>query len=73
MPQITIYLPAQIAERVKKKAKSLRKTLSAYLSDLARKDTQPAKWPKSFVDLYGSTKGDLQKPEKLVPEHRDEF
>ena len=73
MPQITIYLPRDVAERVKKKAKSLRKSLSAYITELLRQNARPSKWPKEFVNLYGSTKGELLPIHDLKFEDREKL
>ena len=71
MPQITIYLPADIAAEVKKKAKALHKSLSAYLAELARREARPTRWPKRFLDLYGGIKENLPEVEDLPLEKRE--
>ena len=73
MPQVTIYLPKNIAEQVRKRARSLKKSLSAYLTGLARKDLYPAKWPKQFIKLYGSTRNELTEAQDLPLEERQEL
>jgi hypothetical protein len=54
MPQVTIYLPDELESAIRKKAKRAKKSLSAYIADLASKSVAPRQWPKGFDDLYGS-------------------
>ena len=73
MPQITIYLPRDIAEQVKKKAKSLSKSLSSYFTELAKKDARPTKWPKKFINLYGSAQIEPAEIKDLRLEEREKI
>jgi hypothetical protein len=63
MAQVTIYLPDELAERVRGRAKRLKMSMSAYLADLVEKDARPSRWPRGFDALYGSWKGTFEEPE----------
>ena len=54
MAQITLYLPDDVAERVRREAKRAGKSLSAYMAELATGGKAPARWPAGFSRLYGS-------------------
>jgi hypothetical protein len=70
--QVTIYLPDEIADRIKREARRVHKSLSAYVTELATRKLEPAsKWPAGFARLYGSCKGELTEPEDLPPEDRE--
>lgn len=72
MAQVTIYLPDELAERVRNRAKRLRMSMSAYLAELAAGDIRPPRWPRGFDALYGSWKGDFPEPEDPPPEELPE-
>lgn len=59
MAQVTIYLPDGVERAVRREAKRARKSVSAYLADLARAKVAPAGWPEGFERLFGSWHGDL--------------
>ena len=68
MAQITIYLPEDVARRIKREAKRRKKSVSAFIADLATgRGTRPA-WPKQFFRLQGSCKGSLRAPEDPPPD-----
>lgn len=69
--QISIYLPEDIEQQLRRKARKARKSFSAYLVDLARRELRPPRWPKSFAKLYGSCAGDLPAIEDLPPDEQD--
>lgn len=56
MAQVTIYIPDELMSQLKRKVQSIPKSLSAYFTDLVRRELRPSKWPKTFIDLYGSIK-----------------
>jgi hypothetical protein len=68
MAQITIYVPDELARRLRERARRSRTSLSAYVSALARESLIPTRWPKSFENLYGSCKGQLLEPADAPPE-----
>lgn len=57
MAQVTIYLPESVEKAVRREAKRARKSVSAYIADLARAQVAQARWPDHFEDLYGSWHG----------------
>jgi len=71
MAQVTIYLPDDIARQIRAEAKKRRKSLSAYMTQLAREKLHPARWPKAFLDLYGSWQGEFPDIPDSPPEPVD--
>jgi hypothetical protein len=69
MGQITLYLPDPLANKLRKEAKRLRMSLSAYVAQIAAKEVGGDSWPKSFLATYGS----CELPEVTQPqfEQRD--
>ena len=59
MAQVTLYLPDLIATEIRRRAKRARKSLSAYVTELAANDVRPSTWPRGFRSLYGSCRGGL--------------
>jgi hypothetical protein len=59
MAQVTIYLPEDLEQEVRRAAKRARKTLSAYIADVTRAQVRPATWPSGFAALYGSWAGEF--------------
>ncbi len=49
MPQLHLYLPEEIAKRVRAKASSRSVSVSRYLSDLVRRE-MGEDWPPGFWD-----------------------
>ena len=72
MAQVTIYLPDELAKRVRNRAKRLKISMSAYLTELVARDGRPPRWPRGFEALYGSWKGELPEPEDPPPEELPE-
>ncbi len=68
MSQLTIYLPGTLERQVKKEAKRSRKSLSAFMADLATEALRPPRWPKDFTKLYGSWGGKFPAIEDAPPE-----
>lgn len=66
MSQVTIYLPSSLEKELRRRAKDDRKSLSAYIAELARRNVSPRRWPEKFASLYGSCK--LTVPEDPYPE-----
>jgi hypothetical protein len=57
MAQVTLYLPGDVADRIRREARKSGKSLSAYVTELAARELAPAKWPRGFSRLYGSWVG----------------
>ena len=71
MAQVTLYLPEDIAKRIRREARRSRKSLSAYVAELAARELAPASWPHGFAGLYGSWAGEFpvvddQPPDDVV-------
>ncbi|HEY4157535.1 MAG TPA: hypothetical protein VGM29_05535 [Polyangiaceae bacterium] len=71
MAQVTLYLSDDIARRLKHEAKRAKKSLSAYVAELAGGERAEDTWPKWFFALEGSCQGTLMVPEDPVPEEPD--
>src|SRR5437588_12891176 len=61
MGQITIYLPDEIEKRVRRQARRAKKSVSAYIVSLEKRE-RPQKRDKNgytddFTALFGSTRG----------------
>ena len=72
MPQLHLYVPEEIAEAAKARAKAAGKTLSAYLAGLVH-DEVGGEWPPGFFEcVVGGWKGGrLQRPRQGHLERRD--
>jgi hypothetical protein len=71
MSQVTIYLPDELAAKLRREAKRLKLSLSAYVTQVATKEVGRAAWPKGFLATYGSC--NLPEREILPTEERDEL
>jgi hypothetical protein len=71
MAQLTLYVPDALEKQLRRAARKTRKSLSAYVADLARSSVSPSEWPASFLKTYGSSKGDIREPIDLPLEERD--
>lgn len=70
MAQLHCYVPDDIADMFRKKAKKARLSTSRYLALLVKKETGE-KWPEHYFDLVGSWEGEpLQRPKSLDFEKR---
>ena len=58
MAQVTIYLPDDVAEKVREEAQRARKSLSAYMAQLAGGVRKSRQWPDGFAELFGSWEED---------------
>jgi len=60
MGQLTIYLPDDTEKAVKTAARRAKKSVSAYLAQLAQGGGGPeARWPKGYEKVLGSWEGDF--------------
>lgn len=58
MSQLNIYVPNEIEEFIRQKAKSKGKTLSAYLAEIIKAHFKKDKWNKDiFSKVVGGWKG----------------
>lgn len=70
---MTLYLPDAVEKELRRAAKRAKKSLSAYLTELARQRLMPAEWPAAFRETYGSWKGEFPDIDPQEYEARDEF
>jgi len=70
--QITIYVPDDVARRLKREARQAKKSLSQYLTELASGKKARTGWPAGFFELQGSCRGALELPEDPPPEEPDD-
>jgi hypothetical protein len=72
MPQLHLYVPDEIADAAKARAKAEGKSLSSYLADLVVSEVA-GEWPNGFFErVVGGWKGDpLERPKQARAERRD--
>jgi hypothetical protein len=59
MAQLTIYLPDALEKKLRREARRTKKSVSAYLTEVAARTLQPSAWPTSFWELCGSWSGEF--------------
>ena len=57
MAQVTLYLPDEVAGRIRRAAEQSGLSLSAFITGLATRSLAPVQWPPSFTRLYGAWEG----------------
>ena len=70
MSQLTIYLPEELHERVRARAKELGVSLSSFMAGLARKAVEHEQRFEQLDSLFGSCEG-LVMPEDSPPRNVD--
>ncbi len=71
MPQLHLYVPDEVAKRLREQAKTRKMSLSKYLAEIVQRET-PTGWPEGyFEEVVGSWVGDFEEPEDLPLEERD--
>jgi hypothetical protein len=72
MPQLHLYVPDDVAETAKSRAKAAGKSLSSYLADLVVREVA-GDWPEGFFDeVVGGWKGEpLERPDQGQFENRE--
>jgi hypothetical protein len=73
MAQVTIYLPDELAERLRREAKKAGLSLSAYIASLATRKPGRSRWPAGFERLYGSWEGAFPEIDELPPDQRESW
>lgn len=68
MAQITLYLPDEVARRIRAEAKKAKVSVSAYMASLATAKLSPHAWPPGFAQLFGSWEGDFPPVEDAPPD-----
>jgi hypothetical protein len=72
MAQITVYVPDGVARKIRRDAARAKKSLSAYVSDLAARRRRRKAWPDAFFALQGRCRGSLVVPDDPPPEETGE-
>jgi hypothetical protein len=73
MAQVTLYLPDELEKTLRRGARRAKKSLSAYVAELAGKSAQPQAWPEAFLKTFGAWRGAFPEPKELPLEERDEL
>lgn len=73
MPQVTLYMPESLLERLRARALRSGRSLSSYVVDLLETRRGEPGWPKGFASLYGSWEGRFPVPEDPSPDDLDEL
>ncbi len=74
MPQLHLYVPETIAQKVQEKASQSGLSASRYLAELVKRDVGSG-WPEAFfTEVVGGWQGEtLERPLQGNLETRDEF
>lgn len=72
MAQVTVYLPANVLEAARRKAREQHRSLSAWVSELIRRESV-TEWPESLEDLLRYGGAELVEPDDPLPEDIEEF
>ena len=68
MAQLTIYLPDDVEKLVRKEARRAKKSVSAYLAELATQRVRAAdEWHAQLDALWGSWEGDFPSLDDDLP------
>jgi hypothetical protein len=70
--QITLYVPDAVAQKLRADARRAKKSLSAYVTELAR-GRPSTSFPDWFLELEGSTRGTLVHPDDPPPDEPEEL
>lgn len=71
--QLHLYLPDDVAERVKARAAARGLSVSRYLAELVSREVATG-WPDGFFEtVVGGWQGDLERPPDSELEVRDEL
>ena len=71
LAQITLYVPDAVARKLRADARRAKKSLSAYVTELAG-GRRTSAFPASFFELEGSARGSLVLPDDPPPDEPDE-
>ena len=74
MAQLTIYLPDAVEKKVRADARRAKKSVSAYITELATKKDRAgehAAWRKALLALGGSWEGEFPEIHDAQPEPVD--
>ena len=57
MAQVSLYIPDELEQLLRKRAEARKVSLSAYVTEVVRREVTPRQWPAAFVKTFGSWKG----------------
>ena len=73
MAQLHCYVPDDVAEQFRKKAKHAHLSASKYLAKLIKREIH-TQWPENYFELFGSWEGErLDRPQQGEYEKRAEL
>jgi hypothetical protein len=58
MAQLHCYVPDGIADKVRQRAEQSRLSVSAYLSELIKREVSADHWPEGYAELFDQWEGD---------------
>lgn len=63
MPQLHLYVPQELADRIQQEANAAHKSVSSYLAEIVKREMTPA-WPDGYFDeVVGGWQGEvLERP-----------
>ena len=72
MSQLHFYVSDEIEEQIRAKAKQAKLSLSKYLAELVKRETNAQnQWPDGYFDLFDNWEGEpLSRPDELTFETR---
>ncbi len=74
MAQLHLYVPDELADRLKEKADTIGLSLSKYLAAVVTRDVEPDEWPEGYFEkVLGAWRGDLTRAPQGKFEKRDSF
>ncbi|MCC6334567.1 MAG: hypothetical protein IT380_11340 [Myxococcales bacterium] len=65
MSQVTIYLPPDVEQLVRRAARRSRQSVSAWFAELARREVKPTRWPEGYFQRFARRSPD---PIEVPPE-----
>lgn len=73
MPQLHLYVPEEVAVRLRERAKARGLSLSRYLAEVVVKDVT-AGWPEGYFEsVVGSWRGEIPEIDDPPPVEREAF
>ena len=74
MPQLHLYVPDKVADKVRQRAEATHMSVSRYLAELVRREVGTG-WPEGFFEVVvGGWQGEsLQRPPQEDLERRDKL
>ena len=70
MAQLNVYVPDELESKVKSEASRRGQSVSAFITEIVRKEGGGEEWPAGFFDLAGSWQGDFPEIEDTLPQER---